>query len=305
MSGWHESETWPGASRPPGPGPAGSGRPPGAARPAAWSSGPDGVRTAILGVCPARGGAGASTFAAALARARTRQGPHPAVLVDLDEAAGGLDVLLGGEDQPGGRWPDLRVARGDVPARELVELLPRWGDVPVLSGDRTRREPIDPEVRTDVLRALASRASLVLDLPRPTPGGVWWAGDACDALVVVARKDLQSVAGALGTVARSRSAPVAPAVAVVVRGAAPAGLASAQISAALDCPVVAEMRSERALPAAVERGVGPCGVHLHRAALRVLEHTDRLAAARAADLLPAHPWSGRVAGAPAPTGILA
>lgn len=256
---------------------------------------------AVVGVCGARGGAGASTFAAALARARHRRGPHPAVLVDLDDAGGGLDVLLGVEDQPGIRWPDLRDARGDVPARELVGLLPRWGDVPVLSGDRTRREPVDDDVRRDVLSALRHEAALVLDLGRPGPGQPWWGGDECDAVLVVARKDLTSIAGALGVVARARAAEAY--VALVVRGRAPAGLTAGQLGAALDCPVTAEMRSERTLAAAVERGVGPCGVRLHRAAARALEHVVVSAPARAATVR--GPWSLRAAVPERPAGRIA
>lgn len=235
-------------------------------------SGGRGGNSPVIGVCSARGGAGASTFAAAVARARARQGPLPAVLVDLDDTSGGLDVLLGIEDQPGIRWPDLRDARGEVPARELVGLLPRWGDVSVLSGDRTRREPVEDEVRADVLRALATEATLVLDLPRPSPGAQWWGGDLADAVLLTVRKDLQSVAGALTVAAHVRSQTAGTHVALVVRGRAPAGLSTAQIESALDCPVAAVMRSERVLPAAVERGVGPCGARLHRAALHALDH---------------------------------
>lgn len=253
---------------------------------------------AVVGVCGARGGAGASTFAAALARARHRRGPHPAVLVDLDDAGGGLDVLLGVEDQPGIRWPDLRDARGDVPARELVGLLPRWGDVPVLSGDRTRREPVDDDVRTDVLRALRREAALVLDLPRPAPDVPWWPGDECDAVLVAARKDLLSVAGALGVVARARAAHAHAA--LVVRGRAPAGLTAAQLAAALDCPVAVEMRSERHLAAAVERGVGPCGARLHRAAARTLDHVAASAQVRVDAVR--GPWPERTALGARPVG---
>lgn len=259
------------------------------------------VREAVVGVCGARGGAGASVLAAALARARHRRGPHPAVLVDLDDAGGGIDVLLGIEDQPGIRWPDLRDARGDVPARELVGLLPRWGDVPVLSVDRTRREPVDDDVRRDVLSALRREAALVLDLPRPVPDAPAWGGDECDALLVAARKDLPTVAGALGVVARARAGGAH--VALVVRGRAPAGLTAAQLGAALDCPVAAEMRSERALAAAVERGVGPCGARLHRAAVRALDHV----AASAPVLGDAvrGPWPARTAPAELSSGRIA
>src|SRR5690606_19291540 len=101
---------------------------------------------------------------------------------------------------------------------------------------------------------------------------LWWGGDIADAVLLAVRRDLQSVAGALSVAARLRSHPAGAHVALVARGRAPAGLTTAQMSAALDCPVAAVMRSERALPAAVERGVGPCGARLHRAALHALDH---------------------------------
>lgn len=223
----------------------------------------------VVGVCGARGGVGASTFAAALARTRARRPGRPVVLVDLDDSGGGVDVLLGIEDQPGLRWPDLRDAQGDVPAPAVLDLLPWWGDVRVLS---TGCEGIDPRAREDVLAALAAHAALVLDVPRPTPGQPWW-GHACGALVVVARRDLQSVAGAQ-PVAALAAAHGTPTV-LALRGRAPAGLAAHDVRDALGLADVVDVPTERALPAAIERGIGPCGARLHRgaaAALGLIEH---------------------------------
>jgi secretion/DNA translocation related CpaE-like protein len=69
-------------------------------------------------------GAAASTLACALAVTAAREG-HRTVLVDVDPLGGRLDVLLGGEEAVGLRWPDLASSRGRGNAVELEQSLPR------------------------------------------------------------------------------------------------------------------------------------------------------------------------------------
>ena len=64
-----------------------------------------------VGVIGGRGGAGASTLACALAVTAARDGRRT-MLVDGDPLGGGLDVLLGGEQAGGLRWPDFAASRG-------------------------------------------------------------------------------------------------------------------------------------------------------------------------------------------------
>ena len=70
-----------------------------------------------------------------------RAGRHAAglraVLVDGDPLGGGIDLVLGGEDVPGVRWPDLAGARGRVPPADLAAALPEVDALHVLSWDRS------------------------------------------------------------------------------------------------------------------------------------------------------------------------
>ncbi len=92
----------------------------------------DGV---VVGCIGGRGGAGASVLACALAVTAARSG-RSALLVDLDPLGGGADLLLGAEDVPGLRWPELRAAAGRLPGAALRAALPQSAGVAVLAADR-------------------------------------------------------------------------------------------------------------------------------------------------------------------------
>ena len=150
----------------------------------------------VIGVLGGRGGAGASTFAAALAARFARR--TATVLVDLDRCGAGIDVLLGLEDCDGVRWPDLTSARGDVDGAQVLALLPRWGPCAVLSADRRRPSFPEPGVVADVLHALAGVCGVVvLDLERAGVVTGESVAAACDTIVVLAPRDLRTVAGVL------------------------------------------------------------------------------------------------------------
>jgi len=224
----------------------------------------------MLGVVGARGGVGASTLAALVAARGSRR--SATVLVDLDPAAGGLDVLVGLEESGGARWPDLAQARGDIAGLDVVALLPRWGRVAVLSADRARPGPVDPMVAADVLRALVGVAGLVVaDLGRAAVLGGDAPVAAFDRVALLAARDLRSVAGALAL--REALLRDAGDVGLVVRGPAPGGLGAAELAEAVDLPVLWSGRADRTLVRAAEQGVvggrGPAG----RAAAAVLGWT--------------------------------
>ena len=205
----------------------------------------------VIGVVSARGGAGASTLAAALAGQLARR--TATVLVDLDRGSAGIDVLLGIEGADGVRWPDLSGARGDVPGADLVALLPRWGACAVLSADRFRAGAPEPAVVADVLHGLCGAVgAVVLDLDR----GSVVAGEsmvaACDAVLVVAPRDLVSVAGVLAM----RPFLDGPTVGLVVRGQAFLGVA--EVADAVDLPVLGALRRDRGLSSA-RGGMPPRG----------------------------------------------
>lgn len=213
-------------------------------------------RARTIGVVGARGGAGASTVAAAVARAAVRAGTSTA-LADLDAASGGLDLLLGIEHAPGPRWADLRAERAGFPSDALSMALPRWEAVRVLSGDsRGGVRPGDPGVH-DALRALVSEHDLVvLDLPR---NGHWGrdgavaGAPACHVVLVVALCDVRSAAAA-ALAGRELSGHD---VRLVVRSPGPGGLAVGDFVAACGLPLAATTRTERGAVAATERGEAP------------------------------------------------
>ncbi|TQL03235.1 secretion/DNA translocation related CpaE-like protein [Cellulomonas sp. SLBN-39] len=235
----------------------------------AWGTaqpGPGAGRALVVGVVGAGGGVGASTFAALLARTLARS--TATVLVDLDRGGAGVDVLLGLEDADGARWPDLRGAGGDVPGADVLALLPRWDACAVLSADRTRPEPVDPAVRVDVLHALAGVVgALVLDLDRTDVVDGQAPLPACDAVVVVARRDLRCVAGTLAL--RPQLDASGAQVGLVLRGPAPGGLGVADVATTTGVDVWTSGPADRAVAARAER-TGPAGRGpAHRAALVV------------------------------------
>lgn len=210
---------------------------------------------AVVGAC---GGAGTSTLAAGLAHGLRRAG-EGGVLVDLDAPGAGVDVLLGVEDEPGARWPELADARGDVDGAGLVAALPRWRSVPVLSAARSHGEPPDDAVAVDVCTGLLRAGeSVVLDLPRPqawTPAARFLVA-AADAVLLVVPCTVPAVAGAVAAVPRLGAA-WAGTCWVVARGPAAGRVDPAAIESALGLPVVAEARWDRRLADAVGRGEGP------------------------------------------------
>jgi secretion/DNA translocation related CpaE-like protein len=212
----------------------------------------------LIGVVGACGGAGSSTLAAAVAHALRRVG-EPAVLVDLDVPGAGVDVLLGVEEEPGARWPELASARGDVDGGGLLAALPRWRSVPVLSGSRARPEPPDDAVVVDVCTGLLRAGeAAVLDLPRP---GAWSAGTrtlvaACDVALLVAPLTVPGAAGAAVAIASLTDAGARD-VRVVARQPAPGRVDAAGLRRAAARQVVATVRWDPRLTGAVERGEGP------------------------------------------------
>lgn len=240
-------------------------------------------RGAVIGVVGARGGVGASTLAALVAARASRR--TATALVDLDEAAGGIDVLVGLEEEPGARWPDLAAARGAVDGRDVVALLPRWGRVVVLSADRSRPVTVDPAAAGDVVAALAAASGcVVVDLGRARVLDGHPVLALCDGVALLAGRDLRSVAGALALRTALLGGPSAAAldgggrparptarVGLVVRGPAPGGLGTTEVAEVVGLPVLWSGRADGSLTRSTEQGVltarGPAG----RAAAAVVD----------------------------------
>jgi hypothetical protein len=146
----------------------------------------------VVGVVGGNGGVGASTFAALLAAAEPRS-----VLVDLDGAGGGIDVLLGIESVPGARWSQLRIGGGRLAGEVLTEGLPRWGAVPVLAADSGA--PPAAALGT-VLTAASEAGPAVLNLPRGAQPARERVVRRCRLIVVVAWGSVTGLAAARAVV---------------------------------------------------------------------------------------------------------
>ncbi|MFE3320963.1 septum site-determining protein Ssd [Nocardia sp. NPDC059195] len=116
----------------------------------------EGIVVAVVGT---GGGAGASTLAAATAlRGAARRVRRDTVLIDGAPLDGGIDLVLGMENVPGLRWPDLIIEDGRVSAAALHNALPAASPgLAVLSCGRARpgaagqgRSPTDPAGRAAV-----------------------------------------------------------------------------------------------------------------------------------------------------------
>jgi secretion/DNA translocation related CpaE-like protein len=212
----------------------------------AGDPGPNGLGS-VVAVVGGRGGAGASTFAAALALTAGN-----ALLVDVDPWGGGLDLLIGGENEPGLRWPDLAVEGGRLNFTALREALPSVGGVSVLSGTRC-----DHEIETSALGAVVDAArradsAVICDLPRRLTPGAEAALDAADLVVVVAPCEVRASA-ATASMAPTLAA-INPNVGLVVRGPSPGGLSAREVSRIAALPLLAAMRPQPRLADNVERG---------------------------------------------------
>ncbi|MBI3692670.1 MAG: helicase [Mycolicibacterium aromaticivorans] len=208
----------------------------------------DGPRTGrVIAVTGGRGGAGASTFATALAQVASSS-----LLVDLDPWGGGIDLLIGSEAVPGLRWPDLSLQGGRLTWSAVRDALPRHHGVSVLSGDQHGREMESGAVEAVVDAGRRGGVLVICDLPRRMTGAVTCALDSADLVVMITSCDVRGVAAAAALAPVLRG--VNPNLGLVVRGPAPSGLRAAEAAAGADLPLLAAMRPEPMLAERVERG---------------------------------------------------
>jgi secretion/DNA translocation related CpaE-like protein len=237
----------------------------------------------VLAVVGARGGAGASTLAAATAVTAARDGTG-ALLVDCDPLGGGLDLLVGIEQEPGLRWPELTVADGRVRAGALHDALPRAGvggpdgrGLAVLSCARSAHGPERTSVTAVLEAGRRGGDTVVCDLPRYPTDAALAALGGTDLAVLVLPADLRSCAAG-GRVAQVL-AEHAGTVELVVRGPSPGGITAAEAARAVGLPLLAAMRPESGLERGTERGRPP-GVGRGPLAAAARAVLDRLSGTR-------------------------
>jgi secretion/DNA translocation related CpaE-like protein len=215
------------------------------------AEGPGGPPGRVLAVIGGRGGAGASVFASAVALAASRAG-RSAMLVDCDPLAGGLDLVLGAENEKGLRWPDIRVRSGRVASSSLRAALPDVAGLRLLSGARKGCAP-EPEAITAVVEASRRGGDVVVcDLPRDLSEPVQAALKLADLTLLVVPAELRSCAS--GARIAERLAEHNVDAKVLVRGPAPGGLRADEVAAAVGLPLLMWMPYQRGLAAALEKG---------------------------------------------------
>lgn len=208
----------------------------------------------VIAVVGARGGAGASTLAAALGLCGGRAGRR-VLLVEGDRYGSGLDLLLGWETVPGLRWTDVVVEGGRVSGDALHGALPSRDGLSVLALGRfeNRSAGLSAVAVTSVLDAGRTAGDLVVcDVSRHPSDVSDAVYAAADLVVLVLPAELRAVtsAEAVAEHVADRNANVG----LVVRGPAPGGLRADDIAAALDLPLLTSMRAEPGLAERLERG---------------------------------------------------
>ncbi|MFD3706688.1 septum site-determining protein Ssd [Nocardia sp. NPDC058658] len=228
----------------------------------------EGIVVAVVG---AGGGAGASTLAAATAlRGAARRVRRDTVLIDGAPLDGGIDLVLGMENVPGLRWPDLIIEDGRVSAAALHNALPAGSPgLAVLSCGRVRpggsgptgSVPVDGCASTELSPA-AVRAVIesgrdagdlvVCDVSSERGPAADAMLDAADLVVLVVPARLRSIAAA--EVVAAYLSERNPNCGLIVRGPAPGGLRGAEVAELLGLPLLAAVRGQAGLASRLERG---------------------------------------------------
>ena len=204
-------------------------------------------------VMGARGGAGASVLSAALGLTAARSGLRT-LLIDGDPIGGGLDLVLGLEDQPGARWPHFADRRGRLSAANLYEALPRLGDLSVLSWVRGTPTAVTREAAQSLLDAAARAFDLVLvDVPRHQGEIGRSALHVADAILLLVPAEVRAVMAADELAAALRNDVTD--LRLVVSGHSPGGGITPEVMAqALDLPLAGVVERERKIAASLEEG---------------------------------------------------
>lgn len=206
----------------------------------------------LLGGC---GGVGATTFAAMLGAVSAADGRR-VLLVDGDALAGGIDLTLGSEEQPGARWPTLASTSGRVSPAALHDGLPRSGGLAVLSWERGVPTTVSADLMGRVLAAGRRGGDLVVvDLPRRFDEASRVALDEADLTVLVIRGDVRGIAAACAMVPHLQGGRAG----AVVRAGGSSGIDAETVAEAVGLPLLARLRDDRAVAGDIDLGRGPWG----------------------------------------------
>lgn len=218
--------------------------------------GPRGESGPVLAVLGGRGGAGASVLSAGVALTSARSG-RATFLVDCDPLGGGIDMLLGSELSKGLRWPDVRIQAGRVSMSALASALPgsRHGEgtLSVLSCDRVGEGPRAESVAAVVDAGRRAGRTVVCDVSRQLGHGGAEVLARADLVVIVVPAEVRACVAARRVLAGFGDR--LDKVRVLVRGPAPDGLTTADVSDAVGVSPLGWIGQDRTLRRALERGV--------------------------------------------------
>ncbi|OIR44871.1 hypothetical protein BJP07_05170 [Corynebacterium sp. NML130628] len=226
----------------------------------------DHERGRVIGVVGASGGVGASTFAAVCARAAA-----PSTLVDGHAHSGGLDLLLGIEEEIGARWGEIAIGEGAVAREDVRRALPAtpYGVAVMTCSREVAGAGLGSCVAAEELEALVevlgTGGVTVVDAPcAQLPARV-------DVVAILVAPQVRAVSAAAQLVAECERAGLRHV--LVVRDIGWAGIGVDEIAAIAGSRVVATIGQVRGLTKRVEqRGLPsrlPTG--LAKAAKAVLE----------------------------------
>lgn len=207
-----------------------------------------GVEATMIGVIGGSGGAGATTFACALASVAARD--RQVCAIDVDPCGPGLDSVLGLSEHDGVRWDALQHTTGRLSARALRESIPSRAGLRVVTFG-----PLGPDalvrfaVREVSSAAVRGHDLVVLDLPRSGGEVVDDLVARCQQIVVVTRGTAAGLTQTVRTL-RHVSGPRA----LVLRGPAPD---RQHIEDVLGLPVVGQVPEVRTLQESIDLGLGP------------------------------------------------
>lgn len=213
------------------------------------------TRARVVGVVGGSGGVGASVLSCAVA-VRAAAAGRSALLVDGCRLSGGIDVLLGAEQEPGLRWPDLAAVRGELDGLELAHRLPAAEGVPILAFDRRRDVSLPSGAVQEVLEAsIAVHDVVVVDLPAPDQPVFEQLAELADLVVLVCGRGVAELAAA------SAVAPLvmvqAEAVVLCVRTAGRGIELADDVSEALELPLLGPLPDDPGIDTDLVRGIPP------------------------------------------------
>ena len=209
----------------------------------------------IVCVVGGRGCAGASVTSTALALTSMRMGRTP-LLVDGDPLGGGIDLVVGGEDTEGLRWPDFARTRGRVSGAALRAALPEVDQLTMLSWDRGEELDIPVDAMRAVLSAAARTSDIVVvDLPRRVDEAAAEALARSTVTLLVVPLEVRAVASAARVAhgIRQHAADIR----LLIRGPSPTGLAADVVASALNLPAAGSIRPEHNLDTDLDNGYPP------------------------------------------------